>query len=660
MTTILRRGGPPALAVLAAALVYANALANGFAFDDVFVVQTNTRVHDLGNLRDIWLTPYWPQFGPELGLWRPFVIFGYALQWAVVGDAPWFFHLVNLLLHAAATGLVYALLRSLQAGRAAAFAGAIVFAVHPVHTEVVANVVGQAELIAALTTLSACLIHASRPRGTDVDWTRRIGLLMLFAAGTLAKESAIVLPALLIALDAAQGRVRPERGSLAAYARSMAMPLFLFAAAAGFYFALRVDVLGSIGGADAAPSLPFLRQEHRVLVAFRAWVEYIRLLAFPLDLSADYSPGVVLPVEGMTPLVALGGLLLLATAAIAALTPRYPHAGLPAAWLLIAALPTSNLLMPIGVVVAERLLYTPSVAVSMVVAFAWQRLAATADRRAARLATAALAAAVLAMAARTWIRNPDWMSTETVLHSVARDHPESYRSQWVNATELYRRGNRELGYEFLKLAHRIWPHDSQLLNEMAFELIGRAQFDSAAQHLERSAEITPFVLRTHVLLAQAYIGAGRYEEALQATQEATRRGASLERSLLLYAQTYEGLGRLPEAIGAWRAVVRTTEDAAWNLWARLARALARGGLKEPALAAADSARARLPPSDTAGVRVTSALRTQIEGDCYAAVPAAGAPCDDPLADWRLVAVILTRLPVAPTPETAEVPEAETS
>src|SRR5690606_23003950 len=136
---------------------YANALANGFALDDVYIIQRNPRVHDLSNLRDIWLTPYWPWSGRELGLYRPGTIFLYAVQWAIGEGAAQAFHVMNLLLHALASVLVFVLLRRLVSD-IPALAGALIFAVHPVHAEAVANVVGQAEIVAAIAVLAACLV----------------------------------------------------------------------------------------------------------------------------------------------------------------------------------------------------------------------------------------------------------------------------------------------------------------------------------------------------------------------------------------------------------------------------------------------------------------------------------------------------------------------
>src|SRR5690606_19702094 len=286
--------GAALLIAAVAGLAYANALWNGFALDDTAIIQHNARVHDLRALADIWFTPYWPSYGEQLGLYRPLAIFGYALQWAAGDGAAWVFHAVNLVLHALVSVLVFAftlkllptlgaandeVLAPTQAQRLGALLGGLIFALHPVHTEAVANIVGQAELIAAATTLGACILHATRP-AAGLSLRQLLAIATLFALGMLAKESAIVLPALLVAIDAAQGRWRYDR-TLLRYGRGMALPLVLLAAVAIGYLALRIQVIGSIGGVHAAPNLPFLREEYRTFVALRAWPEYVRLLAWP-------------------------------------------------------------------------------------------------------------------------------------------------------------------------------------------------------------------------------------------------------------------------------------------------------------------------------------------------------------------------------------------
>ena len=635
------------IVMVAALATFANALFNGFALDDNFIIGANPRVHQLQDQAAIWLTPYWPGYGEELGLYRPLAIFVYALQWAVSGGAPWLFHAVSILLHASASVLAWALLKKLTSPAAALFGG-LLFAVHPVHTEVVANVVGQAEMLAAVAVLSGCLLYASRPEGRPSGAGRTLLLAAVWALGMLAKEGAIVLLPLLVALDVAQRRVLPQRASMAQYARAMALPVLLLAGTLGAYFALRIAVLGSVGGVDAAPQLPFLQHDARIYSAFRAWTEYVRLLAFPLDLSVDYSPGVILPADGFTPMVLLGLLILMATAALAAVTPIRPSAGFPAAWFCITILPVSNLLMPIGVLMAERVLYLPSFAASLAAAYVWSRVAATWRPAPLRRAAALAAVVIIGFGVRSFIRNPDWDSTEAVWDSLIRDHPESYRAQWVNGVRVYRDGHLALARDYWELAYRIWPDDPELLNGLAALHLRLDGHERAIELLERSSRITGFVGRTHVLLSFAYLIDLQYARALDAAERAAGLDADLATARALRAQAMEGLGRDDDARHAWAEALRTPRGDAWTMWGMFARAQARAGNVSGALAAVDSALYRAA-TDSLARRDLIALASAIRAGCYAVGPATHgiAPhasptsCEDPLRAWGIV------VPVAP-------------
>src|ERR1051325_7436599 len=147
----MRRQAVPGMLVAGLAAATAGpSLGNGFVYDDVPAIVENPLCHSLAHSAQIWVSSYW-----RAGLlYRPLTIQLFALEWRAGGGAPWPFHLVNLVLYAAAAWLVYRLARRvLPAG--AAFAAAALFAVHPVHVEVTANAVGQSELLAALFVLLA-------------------------------------------------------------------------------------------------------------------------------------------------------------------------------------------------------------------------------------------------------------------------------------------------------------------------------------------------------------------------------------------------------------------------------------------------------------------------------------------------------------------------
>jgi protein O-mannosyl-transferase len=604
-----------AFPAVAAAVVYLNALANGFALDDVAIIVQNARVHDVADMRAIWLTPYWPFFGSELGLWRPLAIFAYAVQWAIGGGDPLIFHAVSIGLHVLVTVLVFLLLERLAAA-VPAFWGALIFAVHPIHTEVVANVVGQAELIAAAAMIGACCIHANRPPGVRVPWDRAFTMALLFAAAILTKEHAVVLPGLLLATDLAQRRIRLSIGGAIAWVRALMPPMLLLGTVLAIYLMVRIDVLdGALVGTQAGPQLHYLRSEYRVLNALRAFPELLRLLVLPTSLAADYSPAMILPVQTVTALVVVGAVLLAAAAGLALLTPWRPAAGFAAAWFLISVITVSNLLFPIGVLVAERTLYLPSVAVSAAVALLIFSTAHRVPPVRRRLAIGIMVLLVVAGSARTWVRNPDWQSTQAILYALLRDHPESYKAQWTHASwqrQLGETGNAALHYE---LAYRIYPHDSQLMSEYGDFLISQGELQRAVDLLEGAYALHPFVPRTVVLLGSAYIASARYDDALRVARAAREAGTDHSVTMPIMAAALDGLGERDQALATWRFVVRHATLNARE-WAHIARHLA----SRNATLAADSALLRgfdAATTDTSALPLLRAVAAAVRSGCYA-------------------------------------------
>ncbi|HEX6039819.1 tetratricopeptide repeat protein [Longimicrobium sp.] len=578
------------LAALVACAVYANALRNGYALDDDYVLRNNPLVHGLGNVGALLGGPYWPGSNE---MYRPVTLLSFAVEWALFGDAPAVFHAVNVLLHALASALVAWLVLRLGAGRAAALGAGVLFAVHPVHVEAVANLVGRAEVLATLGVLAACHVYLGAAR-LDPRRVALIAVLYLLALGS--KESAVALPALLLVLDAL--RARSGKASAGGLLRRNAPLLGVLAAALAGYVALRLAVLGWVE-TDPAPYLRGLSTADRLATAARLWPEYLRLMFWPVDLSAEWGPDALRPATWGDPLAWIGLLLGMALGAVAWMSwksDRWIAAGI--LWFALAVLPVSQVVFPVGFLLAERTLYLPSVALAFFIPPAVAALRRYPAQLSQALATAG--ALVLLLGLRTWTRTPTWESTNTVFQQMVRDHPNLWMVQW-NAGELLVRGGRadEALPWYERAGQKVNFNHPGMNVDYARILLDQGRLDPAEALLRRTLDLEPRMGAARVHLGSVLVQRGRYRYALavlspdsmDAVDDATRDRLAHRRAL-----AYDGLGQVDSALAVRQASLRQAGGAATGpAWYHYARLLALRGREDEARAAVDSARARFAP-----------------------------------------------------------------
>lgn len=395
-------------AVAACALVtYVGALWNRFAFDDLYIVVLNPVVHAPSGLWRAFEMSYW---GANLSttVYRPLVVATYVVDW-LIGSAAWF-HATNLLWHAGVAVLVAVLARR-WAGDAAALVAGTLFAVHPVHVEAVANVVGRNELMAAAFVLLA--LYAALER-EQVMWSG-----VAFACGLLSKENAIVTPALIGLAWIVGVRRVPGRRKLTAFVASWGV-------VAGAYFVARYFVFRSYGPGIVAVAPAFNGQSALSvrLTAIAEFTDVARLLLFPLHLRADYSPQERTAVTSVTDGRFLAGVLVFALwlwLLRQAWKRRLRLEAYGLGWVAIAYSPVANLAFPIGVLMAERTLYLPSAGLALALGAAASNL----SRRWLALVTGAV---VVLGAMRTALRVPVWRDNLHVAMGLLDDAPRSYQT----------------------------------------------------------------------------------------------------------------------------------------------------------------------------------------------------------------------------------------
>jgi tetratricopeptide (TPR) repeat protein len=435
-----------ALVVLAAVVPFAGTIRHGFAFDDVTEVVRNEQIRSLENLPRFFTQGAWEGAGERNPIYRPLTSVSYAINHALGGLHPVGFHLVNVLLHAGGSLLVLALALRLGLPLAgAAFAG-VLFAVHPVHVEVVANVAGRKDELAAGFALLALLAHAAALRTG-----RRLALPVLaLAAALFSKESGVAALAFIAGWDLLVGRDEWNRHrSRAAWLYGSYLAVFVL------YLAARRAAVGSIG--VPAAEIPFVENPlahsplpERLLTAVAVQGRGLLLLVAPLSLSPDYSWDAIPVLHTLSApafLAAAGALA--AVAALALAWGRTQPAVAFAALLWAAALfPASNLLLPVGTIFGERLLYLPSVGFCLVLAFT----AVQVPLRFRRAATALACFAVVLLGARSASYTAIWSDEVSLFAHAVAAQPRSAKAHQLYGEALMEAGRLDEGAEELAAA----------------------------------------------------------------------------------------------------------------------------------------------------------------------------------------------------------------
>lgn len=431
--------GPHAIAcgLLAAVVIlaYATSFRSGFVIDSKVIVLEDPRLQAAtwNHLAEIFTRSYWWPYA-ETGLYRPATTLSYLFNYSVLGGGgrPAGYHAVNLLLHLANVFVLLAVVRRIGASFWLAFTTAAVWAVHPVLTEAVTNIVGRADLLSASGVLGALYCHMRW--GDDDGPGRRVWSVGVVACAFLAvsaKESGVAVLGVIVLYDLLfADRKRWQR--LAVRWLAVALPLAI-------YLAVRVMVVGGVANVTAPlvdnpiAGAGFLSGR---MTALAVAGRYLGLLVWPVTLSADYSFSQI-PIASGTAGEWIAWLAVGALAATAiGCVRRAPAVFFALACAFLLFLPASNLLFPTGTIMAERLMYLPSAAcLAAAVAGVWVLVS---PRPSLMLATVGAAAAIVGLfGVRTFARNADWHDDLSIWRATVQAAPKSFKAHSGYAEALY-------------------------------------------------------------------------------------------------------------------------------------------------------------------------------------------------------------------------------
>ncbi|MFP4192072.1 MAG: hypothetical protein ACLFU6_08390 [Candidatus Hydrogenedentota bacterium] len=534
--------------VLAGLLAYANTVGHDFVWDDASSILLHRHVQDPAQFTQLFQEDQHAFGRGEGNHYRPLTAASFMLDFALAHGRPegdpetwgipdveaFLFQVSNVLWHILAGVFLLGILTRAGVPLVIRWIVPLLWVAHPLHTQAVAYISGRADPLAAAFMFAAVFLYLQQGGAgrKAAAWT---GTLVLGAAAVLSRESAAILPVLLLLF--ASTRPHLQRAETLAEDEpasekpplhwSHFVPPLIAGAGIVVYGALRLTVL-AFAPVMEGPVTPFTQ---RLVEAFQAFALYIRLLFAPTGLHMERT------LDGVPGWVALIGLVLfLACCGLLAYCfwngRRRAATGM--AWFLLTWLPIAGV-FPLNAPMAEHWMYVPMAGFWWAIAeLIWAKLP---SGRAPQTAFAAAAGALaLAFLALTAARNEDWRDNESLYRSTLEHNPNSIRVHF----------NLAVTYEDLL--------DNPAGARRHFEQV-LALYESREAEEETVVRFYDDRLEAHLSLGRLYLEAGRYQDAidnflvlLQVEPEG-RYGAmageaafGIGRALLAAGQTEEALG----------------------------------------------------------------------------------------------------------------------
>jgi protein O-mannosyl-transferase len=550
-------------------LIYSRSLFCGFEGDDFPQIVNNPQVQSWAYLPKLLGSNLWSQLSDRPGqFYRPIFSVWMLLLHTCGGLAPWFWHLSSILLHVAATWLVFRICQRLTGNDAAAAAAAAIFAVHPIHVDAVSWVSASCELLFAISALAAMLTLLDPPLlETDKDkkngraedgrdslpYSRVRLSAVWFGAGLLAKETGIAMLAILpvIAWMQLKGRV--------AGSQRLWRAVFPYAVVATGYLAVRWAVMRHVRSATAEHSWATVVFSAPSILLF-----YLKKLFFPWNLAGTYvNPLTASP----TTLFWLQLFAVVVGAAVVAwLAIRYRSLfGLAAALIVIPVLPALAVIRIYqqGSMTNDRYLYLPSAGAALLVALIIQKVWSLA--RPARAMAIVVVSLVFVTFSVITISQQKYYQDDIAFNSrVIEVSPSDAFAIGLLGNAYLDQGRQDLALEQFQRASQIAPDDQKVKSSLARGLFAAGKYSEAETVLKgllESPQLTSAWRESMLLwLANVEMSLGNLTEAQQVLEQAEHSDDRFPQLHSMWGMLYQRQGLLPQALTEFEKEFEITGD----------------------------------------------------------------------------------------------------
>lgn len=493
--------------------VYFNTLSNGFVYDDTFIVVENPWIRDVRYIPDIFSRGLWEFQGESAGgFYRPLVHVMYMLTYSVFGLKPWGFHLVNVLLHAAVSVLVFLVAAGLLRRGAyplttelfsTPLLAGVLFAAHPIHTEVVAWVSGVMDLLFTLFFLLSLHFYL---RWKEKGGRALYGYSVLsFFLSTLCKEPALVLPAVLVVYEYVFDRERSKSRHPKIY-----IP---YVAVVALYFIFRLHADVGMGSTEGGLKFTFIQLLLNILVLF---VQYLWKLLVPTNLNVYYAfRPVMSPFSGNAVFA-----IIFALSFIGLFVAAWKRSKEMVFFLCLVTLPLLPVLYFPAVhnPFADRYLYLPSVGFVLILSYSAAWLLANSGKMAKVGTVTVIVITILLYSVGTVQRNRVWKNEYTLWSDTAKKSPDKAIPHHNLGKSLESMGRLDEAMDQYRIGLSLPsapPINSMAHNNLGFAYKLKGDLEMAIAHYVTAVRLQPTETRARTNLAAAYMETGLLEEAME-------------------------------------------------------------------------------------------------------------------------------------------------
>lgn len=559
------------LIIIFGLITYSNSLNNEFVWDDNHLIKDNQFIKDPSNFGKVFLTNIGAGAGIDRIFYRPIQIFSYMIDYTIWKLNPFGYHLTNTFLHILVSLSLFWLINIFFNNKLLSLLTAVLYVVHPIHTEAVTYISGRSDSLAFLFMLLSFIFYHKKINSKRVIYY--VILLICYAAALLSRENVLIFPfILLIYHNIFRIKIKPVT-YLSVLGISIA------------YLLNRVFYLESLATYSISTSSHLVERLPGIFVAI---TNYAKLLIFPFNLHMEYGQKTF---SFMDPQAISGILIIVSMITYAFLKRKDIVIYFSIAWFLLTFLPISNI-YPINAYMAEHWMYIPSVGFFIILSNGL--ISITKKQKIKPFFLILSIGIILYFACLTFVQNNYWQDPQTFYERTLKFAPDSWRANfnlgniyaknhnYKEAIILYKKsldnnsdnieaynnlansymaiGDNTKAINIYKKTIETNPKNIQAYNNLGNAFVSTRNLNGAYAAFRKVIELNPKNPSGYNNLSNIYLSSGQFKKAVNILHKLIAITPNDINAYYNLALAYSNLNQNNDALNIYKKIIKLKPD----------------------------------------------------------------------------------------------------